>query len=84
MFAEVQPAGFRYFESLLDRLGSSGGSCGIGTALFLATDVSLYVVVGLLDIAGYIKGVSGRFRDGQTDYETSQLVMNRAASHKLQ
>lgn len=36
----------------------------------LAADISLDVVLGLLDIAGYIERVSRRLGNSQADYDT--------------
>lgn len=66
MAAEVAEAGLGDLELLAGILLSSDTANFIRVALALSVDISLDIVVGLLDIAGNVEGVTGSFGDGKT------------------
>lgn len=66
MAAEVGEAGLGDLELLSGILLSGDTGNIIRVTLTFAVDVSLDIVVGLLDIAGNVKGVTGSLGDGKT------------------
>lgn len=64
--AEITEAGLGDLEALLSLLVGLGAGNLVRCTLGLAIDISLDIVVGLLDIASNIEGVTGGLGDGKT------------------
>jgi hypothetical protein len=71
---EVTPAGLGHLEVGTGTLLNLGAGNLISLTLTLASHVGLDILVGLLDIAGDVKGVAGGLRDGETVWVPRMLA----------
>ncbi|KAI6755845.1 hypothetical protein HG531_004951 [Fusarium graminearum] len=78
---EVSPAGLGDFEVSLGGLKVLGTGDFVGVAFAPAVDISLDVLIGLLDVTGDVKGVTRSLRDIEGNASGDSSEANKCSPH---